>query len=72
MDFLLGALGNEDADNLPHCTIEEVCTQHVERLQSLRVVVIKDGHKLLHALLGNVIRLSHAPPIVYNTELVSF
>ena len=72
MDFVLGALGDEDAGYFPECAVEEVCSQHVEGLQRLGVIVVENGHELLHALLGDVVRFSHAASIVYHAELISF
>ena len=70
VDLLLGALGHEDADDGPGRPVKEAGSQHVERPQSLGVVVVQNRHELLHALLRYIIRLSHFPPIIDHTQLV--
>lgn len=72
VDLLLGSFRHEDADDRPSSPIEEAGSKYVERSESLRIVIIENGHELFHALLRNIIRFSHFPPVVDHTQLIGF
>lgn len=70
VDLFLSALGHEDTEDSPQCTVEEVSTKHVESAQGLRVVITEDGHELLHTFLGNIVTLGHLSTVVDDAQLV--
>lgn len=70
VDLFLRAFGDEEADDAPHGPVEDVGSQDVEGPEGFGVVVIEDGHELLHAFLGDFVRFGHIPAVVDDAQLV--